>query len=132
MRTVTKLRSLATRILCALALVSFGFAAPGAASGNSRALSSTEIAAFMLPDGSLPSLCVTATDGSGKGIIVKLAGDTLGMHPLAELPSPMLDGGLVFRNGSERLALVRETPLRHLLYPPGSGPRAPPATIATA
>ncbi len=67
-----------TRLFCAIALLSLSLVAP--AEANSRALSSEEVAAFMLPDGSLPSLCVTIPDGSGQGKIVKLGADSFGLH----------------------------------------------------
>ena len=51
------LLGIVTRFFCAIALLSLALSAP--AEANSRALSTEEVAAYMLPDGSLPSLCVT-------------------------------------------------------------------------
>ncbi len=81
----------------------------------------------MLPDGSLPSLCVTIPDGSGQGKIVKLGADSFGLHHHdVILPVPAATAGRAsghrFRTARSRIADA----LRHLLYPPGAGPRAPP------
>ncbi|HZG27638.1 MAG TPA: hypothetical protein VE079_04175 [Ensifer sp.] len=114
-----------TRIFCAVALLSLALSAP--AEANSRALSSEEIAAFMLPDGSLPSLCVTIPDGSGQGKIVKLGADSLGLHHHdVMLPMPAEAAGARLVIVAEQLDPARPDALRHLLYPPGAGPRAPP------
>ncbi len=116
-----------TRLFCAIALLSLSLVAP--AEANSRALSSEEVAAFMLPDGSLPSLCVTIPDGSGQGKIVKLGADSFGLHHHdVILPVPAETAGARFVSVAERLDPVRPDALRHLLYPPGAGPRAPPLT----
>ena len=114
-----------TRFFCAIALLSLALSAP--AEANSRALSSEEVAAYMLPDGSLPSLCVTIPDGSGQGKIVKLGADSLGLHHHdVILPVPAATAGARLVIVSERLDPASPDALRHLLYPPGAGPRAPP------
>lgn len=116
-----------TRFFCAIALLSLALSAPAGA--NSRALSTEEVAAYMLPDGSLPSLCVTIADGSGQGKIVKLGADSLGLHHHdVILPMPAQAAGARLVIVSERLEPARPDTLRHLLYPPGAGPRAPPAS----
>ena len=113
------------RFFCAIALLSLALAAP--AEANSRALSSEEVAAYMLPDGSLPSLCVTIPDGSGQGKIVKLGADSLGLHHHdVILPVPATTAGARLVIVSEQLDPASPDALRHLLYPPGAGPRAPP------
>ena len=114
-----------TRFFCAIALLSLVLSAP--AEANSRALSSEEVAAYMLPDGSLPALCVTVPDGSGQGKIVKLGADSLGLHHHhVILPLPAETAGARLVIVSERFDPARPDALRHLLYPPGAGPRAPP------
>ena len=119
------LLEIVTRFFCAIALLSMTLAAPTEA--NSRALSSEEIAIYMLPDGSLPSLCVTIPDGSGQGKIVKLGASTLGLHHHdVMLPVPAETAGARVLVLSERLDPPTPEAVRHLLYPPGAGPRAPP------
>lgn len=116
---------LGLRMACALALVSLALHLP--AEAGARQLSSAEIAAYTLPDGSLPALCVTVDDGTGQGKIVKLGIETLALHKHAALlPSPDSAGGLRLADAGARLALAEAPRLRHLLYPPGAGPRAPP------
>ncbi len=118
---------IATRVFCAIALLSLTLAAPAEAS--TRALSGDEIAHYMLPDGSLPSLCVTVPDGSGQGKIVKLGASTLGLHHHdVILPVPAEPAGPQLVIVSHEMAPARPDALRHLLYPPGAGPRAPPAS----
>jgi hypothetical protein len=118
---------IATRIMCALALLSLAFAVP--AEADARALTSSEVAAYMLPDGSLPSLCVTVPDGSGQGKIVKLGADSLGLHhSVAALPVPCQTAGDRLLTASVRIDLPQTRVLRHLLHPPGAGPRAPPVS----
>lgn len=114
------------RILCAAAVVSIGFFAE--ASGSQREISAAEIAAYMLPDGTLPVLCVTIPDGNGQGKIVKLSPDTLGLHHNVALPVPGPSFEALLVTGADALLPPKATPLRHLLYPPGSGPRAPPVS----
>lgn len=124
--TLSKFMGLFARILCVAAVVSIGFSAE--ASGNLRELSAAEIAAYMLPDGTLPALCVTVPDGSGQGKIVKLGSDTLGLHSAVALPVPSPSFVTLKASGGELLFPPKAAQLRHLLYPPGSGPRAPPAS----
>jgi hypothetical protein len=124
--TMARWTGIATRIMCALALLSLAFSIP--AEADARALTSAEVVAYMLPDGSLPSLCVTVPDGSGQGKIVKLGADSLGLyHSVAALPVPDHNGGVRVLAAASRIDLPETRVLRHLLYPPGAGPRAPPA-----
>lgn len=113
------------RLVLALALLSLALYAP--AEAGSRTLTSAEIAAYTLPDGSLPALCVTVPDGSGKGQIIKLGGGALGLHnhPVA-LPLPDDTAGARPLGIGLRIAAPAAITLSAILYPPGSGPRAPP------
>jgi hypothetical protein len=117
-------RDIAIRALCVIGLVAFGFAAT--ASGSARELTASEVASYVLPDGSLPSLCVTIPDGSGQGKIVKLASDTMGLHKTVAIPAPAHGVCDHVALGDDTLTPKPAAALRHLLYPPGSGPRAPP------
>lgn len=115
------------RIACALALMSLALQLPAEASA--RRLSSAEVAVYTLPDGTVPPLCVTIPDGTGKGKIVKLGDDTQALYKQASLlPAPDWSAGLRLCDAGERLTLPVPAVLRHLIYPPGSGPRAPPAS----
>lgn len=116
---------LLTRIFCAVAVLSISFSLPE--NSNARQISPAEIAAYVLPDGTLPPLCVTLPDGSGQGKIVKLGADTLGLHHPSILSFPHFAATPVALSGSGERILAQSLILRHLIYPPGSGPRAPPA-----
>lgn len=117
-------RDIAIHAFCVIGLVAFGFAAT--ANGSTRELTASEVASYVLPDGSLPSLCVTIPDGSGQGKIVKLAPDAMGLNKAVAMPMPMGNGCAHFAHLEESLRPTPAAVLRHLLYPPGSGPRAPP------
>jgi hypothetical protein len=128
MKAKRRIWGFAARIICVLTLVSFGFAS-SAASANTRQLSAAELAGYMLPDGSVPVLCVTLPDGSGNGKIIKLGIDTLGVHPVATLPAPVFAGGYLVRAVTLSSAPQKDILLHKILYPPGAGPRAPPAKV---
>lgn len=127
MRGKGKIGSFVTRLLCVFAVLSFGFSSN--ASAGAREISPQELAAYMLPDGSVPVLCVTVPDGSGSGKLVRLHADTLAVQQPAALPAPQPGTGLLVRPSFAGWVLPATPPLHHHLYPPGSGPRAPPATI---
>ena len=122
--SMVTLRDIAIRAFCAIGLVAFGFTAT--ANGSTRELSAHEIASYVLPDGSLPSLCVTVPDGSGQGKIVKLSADTMGLNKAVAMPMPMGSDCAHVARLDETVRPKSSIQLRHLLYPPGSGPRAPP------
>jgi hypothetical protein len=122
-----KIGSFVTRLLCVFAVLSFGFSSN--ASAGARQISPLELAAYMLPDGSVPVLCVTIPGGAGSGKLVKLHADTLAVQQPAALPAPQLGAGLLVRSSFARWVVPATASLHHRLYPPGSGPRAPPATI---
>ena len=119
----------AVRIICALALmfVSFGHQTPVLAGDGS---STAELAQYVLPDGSLPTLCVTVVDSSGKshGKIAHLHGcEACRISASVMLPAPadVTGARLAFAFASETPRRV-ETIYRQI-YPPNTGPRAPPA-----
>ncbi len=114
------------RIVCALALVSIGFA-QDAQAGN-RVVSAGELAHYVLPDGQLPDLCITLPDGSGGGKIVKLGSDTLGAHHQNALFMPHEEGGPAVRLVAANFRPSGSSLSRQFLHTPGGGPRAPPAS----
>lgn len=128
LRRLSTTMGLVARIMCAVALASLSFHLP--AEARTRSLTTAEIVSYTLPDGSLPPLCVTVPDGSGQGKIVKLGADTLGLIQKHVLPSSggTWDDSHLAISG-DVLPEVPVHTLRHLLYPPGSGPRAPPAFV---
>ncbi|MCO6186741.1 hypothetical protein [Rhizobium sp. L1K21] len=119
---------LTLRIICALALLSIGFAQ--VAQAGNRVVPAAELALYVLPDGSLPDLCITIPDGSGGGKIVRLGSDTMGaLHAHPFMPPEQETGARVLLAGA-RLLPVQIAPVSRHLYRPGSGPRAPPAFLS--
>ncbi len=117
------------RALCAIALVFVGFAhqLPAAAAND---LSPAALAQYVLPDGTLPTLCVTVTDDSGKehGKIAHLnpcEACRIGASVLLPQPADITGApmGFVLRAELPR----RAEAFRRALFPPNTGPRAPPA-----
>jgi hypothetical protein len=124
---LARVTGLGVRVACAVALMSLALNLP--AEANARRLSSLEVAVYTLPDGSVPPLCVTVPDGTGQGKIVKLGADTLGLYKhTVFLPLPVSTQALKLTDAGDRIAPPAPASLRHLLYPPGAGPRAPPAS----
>jgi len=128
MRTVSSdIRQWTVRLLCALAVVFVGFGAQPAIS-NSDQLTPAELAQYRLPDGTLPIFCITYRDADGKAHgEVHIPGCYLCQTaPAALLPAaPVFDYGhlpFVFA----RLAAPLSVAFHRRLYPPNSGPRAPP------
>lgn len=119
---------LALRMICALALLSIGFAQEAQA-GN-RTVSAAELAQYVLPDGTLPGLCITIPDGSGSGKIVRLGSDTLGAHHVQALVLPDHDNGSRLLAAGLRLLPVRNVILSLDLHPSGHGPRGPPSSLS--
>ncbi len=122
----------AVRILCAIALVSVGFAHQVPAAAQSGP---TDYSAYALPDGTLPTLCVTVTDETGKsqhGADHNHDCEACRISAAAMLPSPADLSGAPLG-----YAVAEATPLGAAVFhrdpfPPNTGPRAPPADPATA
>ncbi len=125
-RTWSKSLGLSVRILCAAAFLCFGIASQ--AISDERSLSPEEVAAYMLPDGTLPSLCITIPGTDGEGKIVKLGFETIGVGKTVAFVVPDVPLTDTFALTKSRTRPANVPALRHLLYPPGSGPRAPPLT----
>lgn len=116
------------RILCTLALVFVGFAHQVPALAGDQ-LSSEELAQYVLPDGSLPTLCVTVTDdtGRGHGKIGHLTGcEACRISASVVLPTPAdVVGAHIGFTVAVELPRRAEAFYRRL-FPPNTRPRAPP------
>lgn len=115
------------RILCAFALLSVGFAHRPAVSIAAEP-TPFELAQYRLPDGTLPIICVTerTPDGKEHSKAYMPGCEACRISAAALLPNPPTDI-------CEHLAFVRNDVVaakneafRRQLYPPNSGPRAPP------
>ncbi|MBN8949496.1 MULTISPECIES: hypothetical protein [unclassified Rhizobium] len=116
-----------TRILCAIALFSLGFAHHPAISSAAE-LPPFELAQYSLPDGSLPVICTSekTPDGKQHGKAHVLGCEACRISAAALLPHPpteMCDHLAFVR---QDMAAPENTEFRRQLYPPNCGPRAPP------
>ncbi len=116
------------RILCAVALLSVGFAHRPAMAANVP--SAVELAQYVLPDGTMPDLCLDGmVDGKEKHAAplkceaCRIAGSLL-------MPSPADLAGvpLAFRSASPLPRAEEALPSRR--ERPGAPPRAPPVLSA--
>lgn len=115
------------RILCAVALLSVGFAHRPAVSSAAE-LTLVELAQYSLPDGSLPILCVTekTPDGKGHSKAYMPGCEACRISAAVLLPTPPTDIHEHLAFVREDVLVVRSEAFGRQLYPPNSGPRAPP------
>jgi len=119
----------ALRILCAVALVFVGFAhqVPAAAAGD---LGPAELAQYVLPDGTLPTLCVTVTDKSDQGQHDKAHShgcEACRISASTLLPTPTDVAGAPIPFAVTVELPIRAEAFHRQLFPPNTGPRAPPS-----
>jgi hypothetical protein len=116
------------RLICVIALVMVGFAHKPAAAEPV----SLRFAAYILPDGTLPTLCVT-DNGSPKsdpgGVLHDHGCDACRLSGAILMPEPPLLGAQAVAFSTVMRAVERVYRLKLALYPPSSGPRAPPPTV---
>ncbi|TLX13375.1 hypothetical protein [Rhizobium sp. MHM7A] len=127
-RRVRYIEEWALRILCALTLVLVGFAhQPPAAAGD---LGPAGLAQYVLPDGTLPTLCVTVNDTSDQGRQDKIHShgcEACRISASALMPAPADAAGapIVFAAAVELPR--RAESFRRRPFPPNTRPRAPPS-----
>ncbi|MBY3135360.1 hypothetical protein [Rhizobium laguerreae] len=119
----------ALRILCAVALVFVGFAhqLPAAAAGE---FDPAKLAQYALPDGTLPTLCVTTTDKSGQDQHDKAHSHgceacRISTSILLRAPTDIAGAAIPFSAAVE--LPIRTEAFHRQLFPPNTGPRAPPS-----
>lgn len=126
-KTSSSIRQQTVRILCALALLFAGFGAESSASGVGE-LTPAELAQYRLPDGTLPILCITYKDDDGKvhGKVHVPTCDACQMAVAVVIPAaPVADDGHLPFVVAKFIA-PKSVSFHRQLYPPNSGPRAPP------
>lgn len=128
-RRATQIEQWALRVLCAVALVFVGFAhqVPTAAASD---LGPAELVQYVLPDGTLPTLCVTITDKSDQGQHDKT--HSHGCEACRISASTLLPAPTDVAGAPIPFAVTVELPIRaetfhRQLFPPNTGPRAPPS-----
>ncbi|MFJ6324672.1 MULTISPECIES: hypothetical protein [unclassified Rhizobium] len=117
------------RTLCALSLLLVGFAHQVPAL-PAKQLSPAELAQYILPDGTLPTLCVTVIDGAGQehGKVGHLTGcEACRISASVVLPVPADVVGAPIGFAFTVELPRRAEAIHRQLYPPNTGPRAPPA-----
>lgn len=116
-----KTSSLALRLLCAVLLVALGFAhRPASAMPG-------DIAAYALPDGSFPTICIPENGDSKTGKDMGQRCEACRVAGAVALPSPPCEGADVAPI-IERAAFVFTPERFHRLnFPPNAPPRGPPA-----
>ncbi len=116
-----------TRIVCALALLFVGLShKPPVLSAPT--LTPAEIAAYTLPDGTLPVLCLPSEDGAGKNHSHDFGNgcEACRLASAILLPAPPVIGGVTLMREADRFAPVRYEAFYRQLFPPNASPRAPP------
>lgn len=133
-KAVTAGWAVALRLLCAFALLAVGFAhkLPEAVAAEA-----TDFSAYVLPDGTLPVICVTDT-----GTDQQTDSHKTKHIAASDCEACRIAQGLVFAPPPPALSLplrvqptavpvLKAEAFHRRLYPPNGGPRAPPAEPLT-
>ena len=126
-KTISRTFQWSARILCAVALLFVGFAhQPIVATADE--ISPIELAQYRLPDGSLPVLCITYKDADGKvhGKAYAPGCEACRIASAAMLPAPPTDICERLASPFGETVVARSEAFHRQLYPPNTGPRAPP------
>ncbi|OCW55681.1 hypothetical protein AWJ14_06645 [Hoeflea olei] len=116
------------RILCALSLMLVAFAhRPLALAQNGPAFAPAEIAAFALPDGTLPDLCLNGEDGPRHYAATHC--EACRIVSAVDLPVPFAGAEITRWFVAAELAVPQDATLAYPALRPGASPRAPPARI---
>lgn len=129
-RYLTRFEQWAIRVLCAVALLFAGFAHQAPALSAEDA-GGPNLAKYALPDGTIPTLCVTVADQSDQQQHDKAShfqgceACRIGASVLLPTPTDLVGSPM-------RLAAAVELPRKaeafhRRLFPPNTGPRAPPS-----
>lgn len=115
------------RIMCALALAFVGFAHQPPVS-NADEFAPSALAQYQLPDGTLPVLCVTykGPDGKEHSKTHALGCEACRIAAAVLLPAPPTDICEHLASTAQDVLPPRAEAFHRQLYPPNSGPRAPP------
>ncbi|MFD1330158.1 hypothetical protein [Mycoplana ramosa] len=117
------------RALCAVALLSVGFAhkPPVLDVPGGIALSNHQ---YVLPDGSLPDNCLSLGGGQDDGgLILGKDCEACRLSATTALPGPADTLGEQMPRERERRAPIRTQAFFHRLFPPNAPPRGPPSGL---
>lgn len=121
--------TIAVRITCVLALVMVGFGHKPVVAAPLQ----VQFSAYILPDGTLPTLCVTDNgDQQPKGTMKDHGCDACRLAAMILTPAqPDIEGQAIAFSTVVRV-FERQHRLVRAIYPPSSGPRAPPQIVDLA
>lgn len=118
------------RVLCTLALLFVGFAHEPAV-GQQRPIPATELAQYVLPDGTLPGLCLSSRHGKdshGEGD--RRSGcEACRLSAAVLLPAPQHGAGEPILAEADRNVAFRTEAHYRQLFPPNTAPRGPPSGL---
>jgi hypothetical protein len=124
LRSVTLLR-----VICVFALVMIGFAHRPVAADPVK----LQFAAYILPDGTLPTLCLNeAPTQPEKGVLYNHGCEACRLSAAILLPEPPSIAAQAAEFATVARTIERQYELELALYPPSSGPRAPPSSVILA
>lgn len=113
-------------IVCAIALMMLSFAHKPPPSVPAE----LQFAAYILPDGKLPTLCINDLGSEkGKDKLADKGCDACRLAAAVLLPEPLAIAKLDIELVANQTVEERSFVLEHAPYPPSSGPRAPPACL---
>lgn len=117
------------RLICVIALMMVGFAHKPVAVDPV----SLQFAAYVLPDGKLPTLCLNETSTQPeKGMVHDYGCDACRLAAAILMPEPPGIASQAVAFSTMTHVAERQYHLTRALYPPSSGPRAPPTSVMTA
>lgn len=122
-KTLSRTGQWLVRILCAVALLSVGFAHQPAVA-NTAEPTEFELAQYRLPDGTLPVLCITERTPDGKAYLPGCEACRIAAAALLPLPPTDILAHLGFITPD--VPAPTSEAFHRQLYPPNTGPRAPP------
>jgi len=125
-----KIETWIVQTLCVLALLLLGLShQPPALASDANAA----FAEYMLPDGTSPTLCITSRGEHAKGSrdhTIHLQGcEACRINAAVILPSRTNTGGISVAYAVEINLPLRVETIRRQIYPPNTGPRAPPLDL---
>lgn len=115
------------RILCAIALLFVGLSHKPP-TVHASTFTPAELAAYTLPDGTLPVLCLPSQDETGKSNSHDLGNgcEACRLMSATLLPEPPTVGGIAVLHTPDRYIPRRNEAFYRQLFPPNAPPRAPP------
>ncbi len=117
-------------MLCVAGLILLNFGQTANAA-TERVVSAADLAFYVLPDGTLPEICITIPGGSGEGKIIQITPDLAQAQPGFALPPVAASFGPSVISPHDGPPTVEAVVLQYVLYSPGAGPRAPPVFVSS-